>query len=777
MLSLPKVNLSICARGIIFILVLVFFLLNQHMPLVATAGFEAANLFVLLFAPAFCLASTLHKTDKGTLNFRLIFLEEMLWALGIVAFFTLLLMYNGLFSDSCSPGAGFIPYFVTLIPPIVLNIAVGSLIATIFRPYWLRLVIFFVGYFLYYGWIAMAWWQETSFRILTHASLMISSDLLAGSALSLGMVAFRCATLLFAAAFILFGFTFQTSSRTNVFKNVINHPIKNSFVIVFLLVVGSIVHWQSIKVIGKNHANLASDFSLVVSKNGIVVRADPGTISEDQAQEILHEALFYQRRIATLLEPRLSTPITIWLYPDDTTKFAYTGAANVHFALPKHREIHLALTDIPHPVLGHELAHIYIGEYAHTVLGLPGRFGIIPNMALTEGLAMYLTPELALDNDLTMLEQAQAIHQAGSGINVKKLFSLNPTRFALSHPRSSYIFAGAFLEFVLNRSTLSDRATLLKHVIADGTIDSLFASTKGPDEVNEFNKKLEEPVPGYAILWAQRNYGGQSILGNNCQDPYRHEKAAFRRNILNNNGASALAAINALPEPLQISLLNQEQNTLIGEERYDLGLMLIENLNSRYKAQSLELNELWLNQGDSFIHQNKYALALQILDRIDTNLVAQPIRRQIAIAQLVLSQKSLSGLSTAILRTTFAKAHTLLSTASNLGYNLGLNSNNKNSEYFIASYLYARILMRDKDYASALPLIKELIKSQELIPAPLLEETHLMLAQTNYQLKNYREAKEIYLNLLNNTSQPSNMVAINDVLSRIEYQLTREQDK
>lgn len=776
MLSLPKVNLSICARGIILILVLVFFLLNRHMPLVATAGFEAANLFVLLFAPALCLASTLHKTDKGTLNFRLIFLEEMLWALGILAFFTFLLMYNGLFSDSCSPGAGFIPYFVTLIPPIVLNIAVGSLIATIFRPYWLRLIIFFVGYFLYYGWIVMAWWQETSFRILTHASLMISSDLLAGSALSIGMVAFRGATLLFAAAFILFGITFQTSSRTNVFKNVINHPIKNSFVIVLLIITASFIHWQSIKVIGKNHANLASDFSLAIAKNGIVVRANPEVISEEQAQEILHEALFYQNRIATLLEPRLSTPITIWLYPDDATKFTYTGAANVHFALPKHREIHLALTTIPHPVLGHELAHIYIGEYAHTVLGLPGRFGIVPNMALTEGLAMYLTPELALDNDLTMLEQAQAIHQAGVGINVKKLFSLNPTRFALNHPRSSYIFAGAFLEFVLNASTLSERAPLLKQLIADGTIDSVVPSSKDRDIFSEFNKKLEEPVQGYAILWAQRNYGGHSILGNNCQDPYRHEKAAFKRNSLNNNVVSLLASINALPESVQIALLNEEQNSLISEERYDLGLILINDLISRFKAHALELNNLWLNQSDALIHQNKGALALETLEKIDTNLVPKPVRRQIAIAKLVLAQKNFSSLSAAILRTTFAKSATLLSTASNLGFNLGLNSN-KNSEYFIASYLYSRILMRDKEYASALPLIKELINAQELMPASLIEESYLMLAQTNYQLKNYFEAKEIYLNLLSSTNQPSNIVAINDALSRINYRLTVEQNK
>src|SRR5690606_23836141 len=79
-LEWPKVNASLCAHGIILVLVLLFFLLSQPMPLVSTVGFEAANLFVLFFAPALGLASVLYQTPKGTLNFRQVFFHESLWA-------------------------------------------------------------------------------------------------------------------------------------------------------------------------------------------------------------------------------------------------------------------------------------------------------------------------------------------------------------------------------------------------------------------------------------------------------------------------------------------------------------------------------------------------------------------------------------------------------------------------------------------------------------------------------------------------------------------------
>ena len=769
MFQWPKVNF-LFVHGIIFILVLLHFLFTNHMPLVSTVGFEAANLFVLFFAPVLCLASVLHKTAKGIVNFRHVFIHQSLWAIATLTFFTLLLCYNGIFSDSCSPGAGFIPFFISLVPPIILNIAIGSLIATIIRPYWLRITVFLVGYAAYFSWILFSWWQETTFRILSHASIMLSTDLLTGSALSLGMVAFRIATLLFAAAFILFGMTFQTSARNNLFKNVIKSPIANSMLILLLLISASVIHWQSLKSIGKNHADLKNDYSLALSKNGITVRADPQLVSEQQAKDLLDEALFYQGRIKNILPPRLATPITIWLHPSDELKLAYTGAANVHFALPAHREIHISEMRVPHSVLGHELAHIYVGEYANTLFGVPGRFGIIPNMALTEGLAMYLTPELAIENDLTMLEQAQAIHQAGASVDLAKLFSINPTAFALTHPRSSYIFAGAFLEFVLNNPLAPEKTERLKSLIEHGTIDSLFATPADRDTAFlEFNKKMSHPVQGYAILWAQRNFLGHSILGNNCKDKYRREKAAFSRNLQNDNHTSALASIATLPKDAQISLLFAAQESLLEKPRYELAAEIMRVLEDMLPAHDPRLNNLKLNLSDCLIHQNQAALALETLKSIDANYLTKPVKRALSIAKLLLADKNLNAQSQAILGFTFAKADEIVSKAAILGVNIGQNSSTKNQAYYTGSYLYARMLMRDKNYALALMIINELMASNSLLPSSLMEETTLMLAQTHYQLKNYLQAKESYLNILNTTNQAAIIISVNDALARIEY--------
>ncbi|USN50493.1 MAG: hypothetical protein H6731_09560 [Myxococcales bacterium] len=766
-----KINLSLIVRAIIFLVAVIFFLLNRKMPLIGTAGFEAANLFIIILGPIFCLASALHKTEKNTPNFRLVFLKELFWASVIVGCYSLLLLYNGLFIHSCSPGAGLTPFFITLLPPLLLNVSVGALIATIFRPLWLRIIIFVTGYLFYYAWIFLAWWQETSFRVLTHASLMISSDLLAGSALNLGMVGFRTATLLIATALIIFGFTFQTHSRTSFFNSSSNHPIKNSFLILFLLLSATVTHWQSLKNIGKNHASLESDYSLSVSHNSIIVRTNPELVSEQQAREILNEALLYQNRIRKFLPPKLSKPITIWLYPNDQAKFTYTGAAHVHFALPKHRELHISLASIPHPVLGHELAHIYIGEYSQTLLGLPGRLGIIPNMALTEGLAMYLTPELAIENDLSMFEQAQALHQAGLGINIEELFSLDPTRFALSHPHSSYIFAGAFLAFVLEHSAHKERASeRLKVLIAQGTIDYLFASDKEKTQtITAFRKELEKPIEAYALLWAKHNFDRSSILGNNCQDPYHKQKSAFKRNILNDNYTSALTSISSLPQRAQIALIKKAQTSLLNQGRYQMTLALIKNLEERYSPHAAEFNELWLDQCSALIYQDDFSKASQVLQNIDPEYLNQASKRQIAIGKQLLFNPIQSPLSIAILQTTFAKNNKLLSLVSRLGMNLGKNIRIKNSELSIGQYLYARILMRDKDYQRALAIIEELYKNQALLPKELLQELQLMLAQSNFHLKNYSQAKNIYLALLNHAQKTAVTIVLNDMLARIEF--------
>lgn len=751
------------------VLVLIFFLGTRTMPLVSTLGFEAANLFVLVFGPLFCVISAVHKTGKYARHFSRIFFTEFLWVLGALTLYTLLLCYNGVLNQSCSPGFGFIAYFLTLVPPVLLNLSLGSLLAALVPHAGIRLLIFFLCYPAYICFVAWSWWQEANFRLLTHASLILNSDLLTGGSLDLGMAGFRIATTLIALTVIAFGIKFVNFTRPNFSRSIAKTPFLNFFLVVFLFSLAVIMHWQSVKSIGKDRYNLEQDYSLIIKDGHLIVRANPELISEEQAKDILFEAKLYEQRIAESLGSLSATPLTIWLHSNDEQKFAYTGAKNVHFALPKRREIHISESTVPHPILGHELAHIYVGEHATTLLGVPGSFGIVPNMALTEGLAMFLSPELAIDNDLTMFEQAQAFYQAGLKVDIVKLFSINPTQFALYNPRSSYIFAGAFLEFIF--SNRSDRITLLKNLIAQGSIDALFATDKERDEsIEAFNLSLATSIPDYAVAWAKKYFLSGSILETNCQELFREQRSAFKRNILNDNLISALASIATLTNELQFSLINDAKDTALNEAHYAQAEALLNALFPLIAPTDPRFNELKLEQAEILIANHRYVEAKSIVDAINAPYLSLSAQRAVGILSTTLDHEPEQA--RAMYGIIFAKTNSIVAQAAQLGLYVGQQTTSS-PLFYSSSYLYARLLINSNDYRTAAGIVDKLLDSTSLLPEFLLHETKRMQAEIQYKLKNYLYAKELFQNLEKESTHNAEKIIsekyiwhINDILQR-----------
>lgn len=751
-------------HGAIVVLMLIFFLGTKDMPLISTLGFESANIFVLLFAPLFCLASVLHSIKKNARNFSRIFFYELLWALCTLGLYSSLLAYNGFAYQSCSPGFGFIAYLLTLSPPLLLNIALGSLLAALVSHMGVRLLIFFVAYPAYFLLIAWCWWQEANFRLLTHGSLILNSDLLTGADLDRGMTGFRIATTLIALAIITIGIKLVNFSRPHFSRTRSKTPFIIFFLIAFLCALAFVTHWQSLKSIGKNRSALEHDYSLIISDDNLIVRANPILVSEAQAKDILFEAKLYQSRLERDLGKLEKTPVTIWLHSDNEQKFSYTGAKNVHFALPKRREIHISESTVPHPILGHELAHIYIGEYATTLLGVPGSFGILPNMALTEGLAMLLSSELAIENGLTMLEQAQAFYQAGLRVDILKLFAINPTQFALYNPHTSYIFAGAFLEFILWKSP--NRPELLQNLITSGTIDSLFGDDKKRDaSIDLFYQRLNNKVPAYAVAWAKKHFLMKSILGNNCQKMYQQEKESFSRNVLNNNIASALASIATLSKDTQISIISEAKDEALQESNYLKAHLFSDALFTLLPPDDPRYNEFRLDYAQIMMAEHRYEESKAILAGIDANYLSLPAQRALGILNVILEHDPEQ--SQAIHEFIFAKTKNELSRAAKLGINVG-QQNTSSPLYYISSYLYARLLISDKDYASASKIIAQLLESGTLLPQFLLHETERMRAENEYNLKNYLYAKELYKALIEKSADSAEQKIANHYIWHIE---------
>lgn len=749
------------------------FFFTKESPLLGSLGFESANLFVTLFGPLYCLAAALNKKLVQN-SFNRTFLRESLWLCAHLTVYGGLLCINGFYKTSCSNGAGLASFLLIGVPPLLLAISIGTLVSALIRSTAMKLVVVILGFATYASWIAFSWWLEPSFRFLTHLSFIMSSDLLAGDSLNPGVVGFRCATILIALAIILFGSSFLSAAELKVFSKKTSRPFMGLAIIALTLAAACAVHYYSQKSLGYDHNDLVSHYQLLAHKNDIRIFAHPDKVRIQEAKAMLDEALLFQARIAARLGSISDQPITIWLHASNQDKFLYTGANNVHFALPKHREIHISGLDIPHDVLGHELAHIYVGEYSQSLLGTPGSL-LIPNLALTEGLAMFLSKELTLDNDLTMLEQAQALHQIHIRPDIQQLFK-SSIYFALFHPRASYIYAGAALEFLLTDIPPTEQPKKIQALIESGQLTTLFADEKAlGKKLAELTQFLSQKAPPYALMWARKNFTTGSIIVNNCHNDQRPEKIRITRALLNHDLkviATTLKTMNSdEQEKLLDHVIQSEQKNKNAPMVYQL-LSIKESLATQQTVE--EQLAFKLLKLDTLISLERFAEALKLTHEINAASLDTSDQRQLIAKQIFLRSYLHLGVPDPLSKTALfvltAAATEQSARQFDFAYELGKSAHQLDSDSRrLATYLYARLLMRLERFKEALPTIIALMAHKEHLPHLFAHELLFMFALTQDQLQHYPEALLTYEALLTTATTPGEKLFTQDHLERIRF--------
>jgi hypothetical protein len=774
----PKLDLSLALHLGLVVATALLFLFTYQSPLLGTLGFESANLLVTLFGPAFCLTAALNQKININSYNRILF-KEIMWLSAYIVLIGGLLFFNGLYVTSCSQGAGPLPFLVILLPPLLLNISIGALLSALINSRALKFLLVILGYAAYFAFLGFSWWLEPSFRLFSHPSIIISSDLLQGDTLTPAVLGFRASTLLLALAIMIFGSSFISNARPKVFSKSSRRPFMSLAIISLIMLAQVTLHYKSLASLGKDRTQLLKDYELLAEKNNLKVFADPLKTSNAQAKTILDEALFYQATLKKRLGTLSVEPITIWLYDTNEDKFLYTGAKNVHFALPKHREIHLTGYQTPHDVLGHELAHIYVGERSDTLLGTPGTNHFIPNLALTEGLAVVLTKELTIDNDLTVMEQAQALYHANIRVDIDRLFK-SSIYFALFQPRASYIYAGAALEFLLKDEPEAKRLEKITHLIKTGSINSLFASEPLLSEkIAAFNKFLSQDIEGYKKLWAEKNFITSSIILSDCSDNSRREKTLIKRSLLNRDIANVQSALKHLLKNDQRALLNRAIDSMLEQGAFDFAKSLTELKESLKLDDSKEENIAFnLKKIDYLINLEQFAAANKILDSIDETSIDHGTQRLVTALRMLMHSYRQSGqqdnLSKSTMSFVMAKPSNQSSRQIAFAYALGKSNNQFESDsYVLASYLYARLEMRLEHYQEALPKIISLMAHKERLPAPFARELLSMLAFTHFTLNHHQEALATYEDLLASATTAGEKLFIENQIERINFKQKR----
>ncbi|MBI4703476.1 MAG: hypothetical protein HY744_20385, partial [Deltaproteobacteria bacterium] len=338
-----------------------------------------------------------------------------------------------------------------------------------------------------------------------------------------------------------------------------------------------------------------------------------------------------------------TAPLTAYLFASDAQKRQLTGASRTSIAKPWRREIYLTAGAYPHPVLGHEVAHVVAGDWARGPLRVGGALGgWLPDPGLIEGVAVAAAPP---EGDLRAAEWAKAMKDIGVLPPLRDLFAL---AFLGKHSATAYTAAGAFVGHVHERFG----AEAIRRWYGGEPLPRITGRSWSALESGWHAALDTLPLTDAAREQARAHFDRPGVLGRRC--PHRVDRAVERAGALFGAG-DAVAARQAYREALGFDA--GHEGALLGEARcveQSAGAAAGEGrlralgedarLPLGVREAALErLGDLALRRGEADVAARRYRLAraravdedrLRTLD-VKEHYAAQPVARAALVALLV----------------------------------------------------------------------------------------------------------------------------------------------
>ncbi len=167
------------------------------------------------------------------------------------------------------------------------------------------------------------------------------------------------------------------------------------------------------------------------------------TISPGLVERVARDGREQRREVEARLAAHFPGKIRIFVFRDGEEKGRLIGAADTLVAKPWRGEVYVQGTSYPHPVLGHEIAHVVAGAFGRGPMRIAGAAGgLVANPGLIEGVAVFASPH---EEALTEKMWAAIMLEKGLLPSLEELFGL---RFLTGNANRSYTAAGAFVMFV-----------------------------------------------------------------------------------------------------------------------------------------------------------------------------------------------------------------------------------------------------------------------------------------------------------------------------------------
>ncbi len=234
----------------------------------------------------------------------------------------------------------------------------------------------------------------------------------------------------------------------------------------------------------------------------------PRELDIDEAQRLARDCDFRVSQLEARLGVRESERITAFMFRSASEKRDLMGAARVYIAKPWRREVYLQLSDFPHPVIAHELAHVVARHAARGPFGIAGYLGgLIPEPTLVEGLAVALDPTSR--DELTPHQWARAAQLANVAPSLETLLGAS---FFGSNQALAYTLAGSFLGHVLE----TRGKETVREIYRRGDVVAVLGRPWKALET-EWRSALESvPLPAHARSLAEARFERPGVFSQIC---------------------------------------------------------------------------------------------------------------------------------------------------------------------------------------------------------------------------------------------------------------------
>lgn len=202
--------------------------------------------------------------------------------------------------------------------------------------------------------------------------------------------------------------------------------------------------------------SLRAELSSTIETEHFTIYYAPRSANAREIDSLALEHEFAWHELEQAMSRAPDGKVESFIFSDPEQKRRLMGAGSVQVAAPWRRQIYLDHRSFPHPVLHHELAHIFAGTIGDPWLGIARR-GIRVNMGLVEGLATALAPRTA--HGLDLHGQAKVLDELERRPPLTRVMGAG---FFGLNSRVAYTAAGSFCRWLIDTHGFEPMATLYR---------------------------------------------------------------------------------------------------------------------------------------------------------------------------------------------------------------------------------------------------------------------------------------------------------------------------